>query len=73
MTDEELERRRKRYKLALVHWGESDSWGKAYYAIEYKEVLEQWTEGPDYTMVCDHQPHHVLRGMLKLLEEPNKC
>ena len=70
MTDKELERRRKRCKFALVYWEKSDSWGfDAHYFIEYKTTLKQWTEGDDYKMVCDHQPHPVLRGMLKLLKE----
>lgn len=69
MLDKELERRRKRCKFALVYWEKSDSWGEAHYYIEYKTILKHWTEGGDYKMVCDHQPHRVLRGMLKLLKE----
>jgi hypothetical protein len=68
MTDKELERRRQRCKFALVYWEES-AWGEAEYCIEYKTTLKQWTEGKDYKMVCDHQPRHVLEGMLKLLKE----
>jgi hypothetical protein len=68
MTDKELESRRKRCKLALVYWEES-AWGESTYYIEYKTTLKQWTEGKDYKMVCDYQPHPVLRGMLKLLKE----
>jgi hypothetical protein len=72
MLEKELERRRKRCKYVLVHWPEAEGWeGEAFYAIERKTNLDGWIEDEDYTMVCDHQPRSVLRGMLKLLEGNN--
>ena len=70
MTEKELERRRKRYEFALVHWNESDSgfYGN-YYAIESKKDLEGWIEGEEYKIVCDTEPSYVLRAMKKLLKE----
>jgi hypothetical protein len=68
--DKEREKRRKKYKFALVKREEKmDEW-KDYpeYAVEYKSVLNRWYT-TDYTMICDDQPERVLRGMLKLLQE----
>ena len=65
-----LDKRRERYKFMLVYWIEQP-WEHGYYAIEKKKNLEVWgwVEGEDYTILCDTEPHKVLKGMLKLLEE----
>ncbi len=68
--DKEREKRRKKYKFALVEWdSEIGNW-EAYpkLAVEHKNVLEQWWVG-SYKVICDDQPERVLRGMLKLLQE----
>jgi hypothetical protein len=68
----ERERRRKKYKFALVKWGEIGGWEDyPRYAVEYKRVLNQWYMS-DYTIICDDQPERVLKGMLKLMEEPKE-
>jgi len=68
----ERERRRKKYKFALVRWNDSigEAWGKTPpdYAIEYKTTLNEWYM-IDYEVICDWEPERVLRGMLKLLKE----
>jgi hypothetical protein len=69
MLEKELERRRKRYEFALVHWYESEAWGEACYAIERKDNLKDWIEGEEYKIVCDTEPSYVLRAMKKLLKE----
>lgn len=67
--EKDRERRRKRYKFALVRWKEMGGWEDyPKLAIEYKDVLNQWYM-IDYEVICDDQPERVLRGMLKLLKE----
>lgn len=71
-TDKEQERRRKQYKFALVKWEEVGGWeGYPKYAIEHKNVLRTWWQH-SHTILCDDQPERVLKGMLKLLEEPKE-
>jgi hypothetical protein len=61
----ERERRRKKYKFALVKWLD---WGEDEYCIEYKSILNyDWYK--NHEVICDDQPERVLRGMLKLLKE----
>ena len=68
----ERERRRKKYKFALVEWGEMGGWEDyPRYAVEYKDVLNKWYM-TDYTIICDDQPERVLKAMLKLMEEPKE-
>ena len=68
----ERERRRKRYKFALVKWQEIDGWEDyPRYAVEYKEVLRTWWQH-SHTILCDDQPEKVLRAMLNLMEEPKE-
>ena len=65
----EQERRRKKYKFALVRWEEMDSWeGYPTYAVEHKDVLRTWWQHT-HTVLCDDQPEKVLRAMLKLMKE----
>ena len=68
----ERERRRKKYKFALVKWDkEIGGWQatQTQYAIEHKEyVLMQWWQ-KSHEVICDDQPYKVLKGMLKLLKE----
>ena len=66
MLDAEKERRRNRYKMALVHWRDGR------YAVEHKRYLDLswWVNSDDYQVLCDWEPERVLRGMLKLLKEP---
>lgn len=68
MTDKKLERRRKKYKYALVKW--SFLFRNDGYRIEHKGFLGHtgWHQG-FFEIICDHQPHHVLKSMLKLLTE----
>ena len=69
--DKERERRRKKYKFALVKWDAGISGWEDYptYAIEHKEyVLTQWWQ-KSHVVICDDQPYKVLKGMLKLLKE----
>ena len=70
VTEKELERRRKRYKLVLVRWYEPDE-EDDYYAIERKAMLAEWgwEMGAHYEVVCDTEPSYVLEGMRKLLKE----
>ena len=68
----ERERRRKRYKFALVEWEHMDSWdGYPRFAIEHKNVLRTWWQH-SHKVLCDDQPERVLKGMLKLMEEPKE-
>jgi hypothetical protein len=67
--DKERERRRKRYKFALVRWEEMNGWEDApTICIERKDVLRTWW-AQSHTVLCDDQPERVLRGMMKLMEE----
>ena len=67
MNDKERERRRKKYKFALVRY----DWPYKGYGVEYKQILaSKWAR--DHTVLCDWEPHAVLKGMLKLLEEPKE-
>ena len=69
MLDAEKERRRKKYKFALVKWEPIGGWEDyPRYAVEHKEVLRTWWHS-SHKVLCDDQPERVLRGMLKLLEE----
>ena len=69
--DKEREKRRKKYKFALVKWEEIGGWEDCpRYAVEYKSVLNGWYV-TDYTILCDDQPERVLKGMLKLLRRSN--
>ena len=63
----ERERRRKRYKFALVKYHDRD--GEAL-SVEHKDVLRTWWWAESHTVICDDQPERVLKGMLKLLKEP---
>ena len=66
------ERRRKKYKFALVEWEHMEAWeGYPQYAIEHKDVLRTWWQH-SHKVICDDQPERVLKGMLKLLEEPKE-
>jgi hypothetical protein len=63
------QRRKDRYKFALVEWIEQEEWGYPQsYAVEPKNTLNMWRPS-EYTILCDDQPEKVLRGMLKLLKE----
>ena len=66
----ERERRRKRYKFALVKWDEQIGNWEDYpkLAVEHKDVLNQWWSG-SHEVICDWEPERVLRGMLKLMKE----
>ena len=71
MLDAEKERRRKKYKFALVkweHWAAVDNRDK--YAVEHKDNLK-WKSSfmGTYEILCDWEPERVLKGMLKLLKE----
>jgi hypothetical protein len=68
--DKDSERRRKKYKYALVEWnGEIGNWEDyPKLAIEHKDVLNQWWSG-SHKVICDDRPYKVLKGMLKLLKE----
>lgn len=67
--EKDRERRRKKYKFALVRWKELGNWEDyPTLVVEYKRVLNQWYM-TDYEIICDDQPERVLRGMLKLLKE----
>lgn len=66
----EQERRRKKYKFALVKWSGWETAGLNRYAVEYKENLlwkASFTGHPE--ILCDWEPERVLKGMLKLLKE----
>ena len=66
------ERRRKRYKFALVKWEEMDSWNDCpRITVTSKKVLATWWV-ESHTVLCDDQPERVLRGMQKLMEEPKE-
>ena len=71
----ERERRRKKYKYALVWW--DDDIGTAWeqktpdYAVEHKDVLKTWWQ-QSHVVICDWEPERVLKGMLKLLQEPKE-
>jgi hypothetical protein len=65
----ERERRRKKYKFALVLWDEDLAGGLSRYEVTHKEALVSWWQ-QSYEVICDWEPERVLRGMLKLLEEP---
>ena len=70
--EKDRERRRKKYKFALVEWQEMDGWEDTpKLAIEYKKVLNEWWSG-SHRVLCDDQPERVLKGMLKLMEEPKE-
>lgn len=66
--DKERERRRKRYKFALVRWTYPMDKYKSH-AVEQKRVLGMRMYVGMYEILCDDQPEKVLRGMLKLLKE----
>ena len=70
MSEKERERRRKKYKFALVQWKHWAVDDPDQYAIEHKENL-MWKSSfmGLYKILCDDQPERVLRGMLKLLKE----
>lgn len=69
MLDKERERRRKRYKYALVKWDDIGGWEDyPRIAVEHKDVLNHWASY-NYEVICDWEPERVLRGMLKLLKE----
>jgi hypothetical protein len=69
--DKERERRRKKYKFALVEWAEIGGWEDVpRLAVEYKSILHQWHYMTDYVILCDDQPERVLRAMLRMMEEP---
>jgi len=60
----EQEKRRKKYKYALVKY----EWPFSGYGMEYKPLLTKpWIRA--HTILCDDQPEKVLRGMLKLMKE----
>lgn len=61
----ERERRRKKYKFALVKWLDYPSGS---YKVEYKKILS-YSWYVTHEVICDDQPEKVLRGMLKLLKE----
>jgi hypothetical protein len=68
----ERERRRKKYKFALVRWEEVGGWEDApTICIESKKVLRTWWQH-SHKVLCDDQPEKVLRAMLKLMEEPKE-
>ena len=68
----ERERRRKKYRYALVEWEHMDSWvGYPKFAVEHKNVLRTWWQH-SHKVLCDDQPEKVLRAMLKLMEEPKE-
>lgn len=64
-SDKERERRRKRYKFALVKWRDGR------YAVESKNYLglSWWVSSDDYQVLCDWEPEKVLRAMLRMLKE----
>ena len=66
----ERERRRKKYKFALVKWDAGISGWEDYptIAVEHKDVLRTWWH-KSHIVLCDWEPEKVLRGMLKLLKE----
>lgn len=67
--DKDRERRRKKYKFALVEWEHIGGWEDyPRMAVEYKSTLYQW-HPYEYKVLCDDQPERVLKGMLKLLKE----
>jgi hypothetical protein len=67
--EKDRERRRKRYKFALVRWDNMEGWeDTSRFGLEYKDTLKQWWI-TDCTVLCDDQPEKVLRAMLKLMEE----
>lgn len=70
MLDKEREKRRKKYRYALVKWDASIAGWEDYptIAVEHKDVLRTWWQR-SHTILCDDQPKQVLRGMLKLLKE----
>jgi hypothetical protein len=59
------ERRRKKYKFALVKW----VWPMSGYFVEHKDVLKWKLHQGTHEVICDWEPERVLRGMLKLLKE----
>ncbi len=65
------ERRRKKYKFALVYWPEEIGDWESGYTIEHKTMLNHWWR-ESHEVICDDQPEKVLRAMLKLLEEPKE-
>lgn len=65
----EQERRRRKYKFALVKWESMDSWeGYPTYAVEHKNILRTWWQH-SHTVLCDDQPEKVLKAMLRMMEE----
>ena len=68
MLDKERERRRKRYKYALVKWMYHNDESSNVTFVERKDVLKYYHAGT-YETLCDWEPERVLRGMLKLLKE----
>jgi hypothetical protein len=64
----ERERRRKKYKFALVKWEEMDGWEDTpRITVTSKKVLATWWV-ESHTILCDDQPEKVLRGMQKLMK-----
>jgi hypothetical protein len=72
MLDAKRERRRKRYKFALVKWAEMDGWeDQPKISIEHKDVLRTWWQ-LSHEVLCDDQPYKVLKAMATLAEENEK-
>ena len=64
-SDKERERRRKKYKFALVRWLD---WEGDNYAVEYKSILGySWYS--HHEVLCDDQPERVLRAMKRMMED----
>jgi len=70
MDDKERERRRKRYKFALVKWTEWTANFREKYEVEHKENI-RWKARyyGEPVILCDWEPEKVLKAMLKLLKE----
>lgn len=65
----EQERRRKKYKFALVRWEETGGWEDyPRFAVEHKSILGHWWQS-SYTILCDDQPYKVLKAMAILAKE----
>ena len=65
--DKEREKRRAKYKMALIKW---KAWDSEQYVVEYKTNIvwkEQFMGVPE--VICDDQPERVLRAMLRMLRE----
>jgi len=69
MLDAKRERRRRRYKFALVKWAEIGGWeDRPKISVEHKDVLRTWWQS-SHEVLCDDQPYKVLKAMAALAEE----